>query len=144
MAESQLLLRIPARMSGERTTDGKGRLGARYIPWVTAEEFAKDANAAIDDIIRRINEAKKAGVISGITTKGDVVTDKPFTHDGFGAVNKGQERGKLTRARFLHFLAKGTTLAHQQDMQKKMAKDVGDPEKMKAKKGSAPDSEEDY
>ena len=131
---AQLLLKITANMSGERTKDAAKKRTARFVPWCTAEEFAKDQNAAIADMIKRTQEAAKAKKISGITTKGEVITDKPFLHDGVGGVGKTAERPKLTAARFLHFLAKGITLAHQQEMQTVMADRHGDPNKAKSSK----------
>lgn len=133
---AQLLLKVTANMSGKRTKDEAAKRTARFLPWCTAEEFGKDQNAAIADMIKRTQEAIKAKKISGITTKGEVITDKPFLHDGIGAVGKSVERPKLSPARFLHFLMKGITLAHQQEMQGVMSTKHGDPNKKPTKTGS--------
>jgi len=126
---AQLLLKMSANLSGKRSKDGQKHRASRYVPWATAESFAKDCNATIDDIIERHEAARKAKKISGVSLDGTVVTDAPYVHDGFGATGKGVPRGKLNRERFLLFLAKGITLAHQQEMQNLLFAKYGDPTK---------------
>lgn len=139
---AQLLLKITANLSASRSKDGQKHTGVRYIPWFTPEEFAKDPEATLASFFERSEEARKAKKISGITTTGEVVTDKPYIHDGIGATGKGATRSKLGLARIVHFLGKGATLSHQQEMQTSLATKYGDPTKMKAEKANVDNEEE--
>lgn len=133
-----VLLKVRSSIGENETSDKQRHVASRFLPWFKSEDLAKDSKAVFKKLMEDFDAASKAGSISGVSTEGEAVEDKPFTTKGTG---KGDNA--LSYELIEKLLARGLSLVNQQQMHEKLAEKYGRTDKPKAGKTPAA-TEEDY
>ena len=122
-----VLLKVRSSLGEKEAEDGKRHVASRYIPWFRVEDLAKDPSATLKQLFKDFQAAQAAKSISGTTTDGEVVEERPFNTTGTGK-NGGAPSFELVEK----MIGRGFTLVNQQEMHEVLAARYGKKDKKTA------------